>query len=99
MFVMEDCPICFDIIENNSNRINCPDCKKHIHKECMDIWLSRNKTCVFCRSTMWKYYDKCFIQNKKTQFITGFYFNRINLHTNLRDLKNVHIYLDKLEHR
>ncbi len=64
----EECPICFDEIEASSgNRLNCPDCKKHIHKECMEIWLSRNSTCVHCRSENWKHYTQCFVQNKSIE--------------------------------
>ncbi len=66
----EDCPICFDVIEHNNNRINCPECKKHIHKECMEIWLSKNNTCVYCRSKKWTHYKKCFIENKSVE-LTG----------------------------
>ncbi len=65
----EDCPICFDVIEQDNNRINCPDCKKHIHKECMEIWLSRNNSCVHCRSTNWKHYKKCFVENKSIELL------------------------------
>ncbi len=61
----EACPICFDDIVDGPARINCPDCKKHVHKECMEVWLSRNDSCVFCRSTKWKHYRKCFIQDGK----------------------------------
>lgn len=65
----EDCPICFDVIEQDVNRINCPDCKKHVHKECMEIWLSRNNSCIHCRSTNWKHYKKCFVENKSIELL------------------------------
>ena len=65
----EDCPICFDLIEKDNNRLNCPDCKKHVHKECMEIWLSRNNSCVHCRSTNWKHYKKCFVENKSIELL------------------------------
>jgi hypothetical protein len=65
----EDCPICFDVIEKDNNRLNCPDCKKHIHKECMEIWLSRNNSCVHCRSDKWKHYKKCFVENKSIELL------------------------------
>jgi hypothetical protein len=68
-FNEEECPICFDNIEDNKHRINCPDCKKHVHKECMEIWLSRNKTCVHCRSDNWKHYTKCFVQNGSIELL------------------------------
>ncbi len=65
----EDCPICFDSIEMNDNRLNCPDCKKHVHKECMEIWLSRNKSCVHCRSDNWKHYSVCFVNNQSIELL------------------------------
>jgi hypothetical protein len=65
----EDCPICFDSIEMNENRLNCPDCKKHVHKECMEIWLSRNKSCVHCRSDNWKHYSVCFVNNQSIELL------------------------------
>lgn len=65
----EDCPICFDVIEKDNNRVNCPECKKHVHKECMEIWLSRNNSCVHCRSDKWKHYKKCFVENKSIELL------------------------------
>lgn len=65
----EDCPICFDVIEKDVNRVNCPECKKHVHKECMEIWLSRNNSCVHCRSDKWKHYKKCFVENKSIELL------------------------------
>ncbi len=65
----EDCPICFDVIEKDVNRLNCPDCKKHVHKECMEIWLSRNNSCVHCRSDKWKHYKDCFTKNKSIELL------------------------------
>ncbi len=65
----EDCPICFDVIEKDLNRLNCPDCKKHVHKECMEIWLSRNNSCVHCRSDKWKHYKDCFTKNKSIELL------------------------------
>ncbi len=65
----EDCPICFDVIEKDINRLNCPECKKHVHQECMEIWLSRNNSCVNCRSDKWKHYKKCFVENKNIELL------------------------------
>jgi Ring finger domain len=61
----EACPICFDDIVDGDGRLNCPECKKHIHKDCIEVWLSRHDSCVYCRSTKWKHYRKCFIENGK----------------------------------
>ena len=61
----EACPICFDDIVEGDGRLNCPECKKHIHKDCIEVWLTRHDSCVYCRSTKWKHYRKCFIENGK----------------------------------
>lgn len=58
---IEDCcPVCFnDLIEEDKpNLLACPSCKNYIHNECADIWMEQKKTCVLCKSDLWKYYDK-----------------------------------------
>jgi hypothetical protein len=54
-----ECPICFELVVEGDGRVNCPDCENHVHKECMEIWLTRNNTCVYCRSSKWRYFDDC----------------------------------------
>lgn len=55
------CAICFDNMNENPllDILSCPDCKNNIHKECMEVWLERSKTCAYCRSDIWKKYKKC----------------------------------------
>lgn len=48
------CPICYDDIV--SAEVCCPSCGCHIHDACMEVWLERQKTCVYCRSDVWKHY-------------------------------------------
>ena len=51
------CSICFMDFEENEELIKCPECKKVLHKECMEKWLDvGNITCVYCRSEVWKDY-------------------------------------------
>ena len=51
------CPICFLDIEDEE-LVKCPECKNVIHLECMEKWLEMgNKTCVYCRSNVWKNYN------------------------------------------
>ena len=54
----DDCPICFnDLTENDKpNLLSCPCCKNYLHTECIEVWLEKNKTCVFCRSNCWEHY-------------------------------------------
>lgn len=47
----QSCPICCEEFnaEGVSNLLDCPQCKNSIHKECMEIWLTKNDNCVYCR--------------------------------------------------
>lgn len=47
------CPICYDTMDCSTN-LNCPTCSNNVHRECMEVWLERNSTCVFCRSDIWR---------------------------------------------
>lgn len=47
----DSCPICYDAMETDC--LNCPACSNNVHRECMEVWLERNQTCVYCRSTVW----------------------------------------------
>ena len=52
----ELCPICYDPFQAINKNVSCPECKNHVHKKCMDIWLETNSTCVYCRTYEWKKY-------------------------------------------
>ncbi len=52
----QDCPICCHTLNKSESLVSCPDCQNPIHKRCMEGWLSKSKTCVYCRSTKWQYY-------------------------------------------
>jgi hypothetical protein len=56
--VSDDCPICYDKLEENI--LKCPSCNNLMHKECMEMWLNSNQdTCPYCRSKVWtKYLNK-----------------------------------------
>ena len=50
-----DCSICYEILEQDDNNIvKCPSCKNAFHNNCMRKWIKTNKTCVICRSDIWK---------------------------------------------
>lgn len=51
------CPICYDNLEEKSVTVTCPTCENNLHKECMEVWLERHDTCVYCRSTVWAQYS------------------------------------------
>lgn len=48
----DDCPICFTAL-NEDQIVICMKCENGIHETCMNIWLNKKSTCVFCRSE-WK---------------------------------------------
>jgi hypothetical protein len=49
----DSCPICYDEM-GNVTCLNCPTCSNNVHRECMEVWLERNRSCVFCRSDVWR---------------------------------------------
>jgi len=53
---MDVCPICYDNFGNVKENVCCPECKNYMHKKCMDVWLEKNKSCVYCRSYVWNKY-------------------------------------------
>lgn len=52
----DPCPICFDDLTDASQRRACPACHQYVHRECVEVWLERHRTCVMCRSDVWKLY-------------------------------------------
>ena len=48
----EDCVVCFNTMKDNF--YTCNICSNAIHNDCLEIWLQKNKTCVFCRNTIEK---------------------------------------------
>ena len=58
------CPICYLDFPDIKNLLSCPTCKNYVHDDCMNIWLKHAKTCVYCRSDIWKDYYVT-ISNKK----------------------------------
>ena len=52
----DECPVCYDLLVTANKPLRgCPDCGKGLHAECARRWIlvSRNKTCVYCRSPVW----------------------------------------------
>jgi hypothetical protein len=50
----EMCSICHINMTNKEVLVSCPDCKKFLHKDCMQKWLLHQQTCPCCRSDSWK---------------------------------------------
>ncbi len=48
----DTCPICCDTMEADGC-VSCPTCSNNIHRDCMEVWLERKTTCVYCRSNVW----------------------------------------------
>lgn len=51
----EDCPICYDKFGTDDLK-SCPSCNNAFHTKCINMWLinSVNKSCPYCRSTVWE---------------------------------------------
>ena len=54
------CPVCYNDLEeaNKPELLSCPTCKNYIHTECANIWLEQKQSCVWCKSEIWKNYNK-----------------------------------------
>lgn len=48
----DSCPICYDEM-GGGECLNCPTCSNNVHRDCMEVWLERHNTCVYCRSDVW----------------------------------------------
>ena len=51
-----ECPICFEELKENMKF--CPECSNPVHEKCIEKWIATHKTCVYCRSDVWKSYGK-----------------------------------------
>jgi hypothetical protein len=49
----EECSICLKNFKNQKI-VSCPTCKNIVHEECINEWINKNCTCIFCRSDIWK---------------------------------------------
>ena len=55
--ILEICGICHENMTNVKLMVGCPDCKKCLHKCCMDTWTKQHRTCPYCRSDIWSIYN------------------------------------------
>ena len=47
--INEDCPICFDTMIGQEIT-TCKECNNCVHKLCLENWMTRKNTCVYCRT-------------------------------------------------
>jgi hypothetical protein len=57
----EMCAICYTQFADKggeANLLQCPDCHKHLHRACVDVWMnhSAKRNCVHCKSEKWNMY-------------------------------------------
>lgn len=52
------CPVCYDELyeADKAELLTCPQCCNYVHNECMEVWLERRDTCVYCKDDIWKNY-------------------------------------------
>ena len=50
--IEEDCPVCYISLKEPKDvkLYTCIKCSNAVHKECFDMWMKYNKSCVFCRT-------------------------------------------------
>lgn len=47
----EECPICYNELDENDILSKCMKCMNAVHMKCFEMWIKVNRSCVFCRST------------------------------------------------
>lgn len=55
--INEQCPICCDCFSNKET-VSCPECFNYVHKDCIDIWMTKSNKCIYCRNSVWSNYIK-----------------------------------------
>ena len=58
-----------DDIKKEEQIVTCPTCENQMHSDCMNVWLERSNTCVYCRSDIWKHFEE--VVNGETINITS----------------------------
>lgn len=84
---MNSCLICLE--NTNIYAIPICKCKYNIHKECINIWLQLNNTCIICKSklltyqkyTKFNYIDKEF-ENSKIFDLLELLLNKLTYYSN-----------------
>jgi hypothetical protein len=61
------CPICFGEFDLSTTMAVCPKCRNILHLDCAKKWINMgNSTCVYCRSEVWKEYEKEELRERNT---------------------------------
>lgn len=56
---VDTCKLCFDsLAEDLDKTICCPVCHNYIHKNCAEIYISVKPECLYCKSNIWKDFNK-----------------------------------------
>ena len=51
-YVGSDCAICYEPMAKDAHVFSCTrtgGCGNSVHRDCWDVWVKKNKTCVYCR--------------------------------------------------
>jgi hypothetical protein len=72
--ILEDCPICFEKIDNNEKIYKCKNvCNNYFHYDCINKWINAKKTkatCPLCRTVIVINENDSYIdENVKIKFI------------------------------
>lgn len=60
----DDCPICYNELEEKIKCVQCPVCNNILHSLCINKWLNMgNSSCPYCRSECWENFknENCYI--------------------------------------
>lgn len=50
----DECPICYDVLLNETRLDHCRACRNSFHDECMKKWMQYKTTCAYCRVDLGK---------------------------------------------
>lgn len=48
----DECPICYDVLLNETPLEHCRACRNSFHEECMEKWMQYKTTCAYCRADL-----------------------------------------------
>ena len=49
----ENCPICFQMVNDEKSKLEILSCRHAFHQECISEWKNHSNICPLCRTEMW----------------------------------------------
>jgi hypothetical protein len=74
--IEDDCPVCCLPLKSETEISKCPECSNAIHKKCVEKWLRKKQTCVYCRSDIWENY---YVELEEDEAYTPYFRDYVSL--------------------